>query len=123
MVIEADGKIVYPWQRIMNEKKEKQQIIVIEEEIKPLRSYIKSVTPTGNMTIAFTKPIILPPLRVDSLEKATNETNTTISGRRMSGQPFYSIQQAVSIKAESGFYEEGDDAIAIFYYNLTRLTE
>ena len=75
------------------------------------------------MTIAFTKPIILPPLRVDSLEKATNETNTTISGRRMSGQPFYSIQQAVSIKAESGFYEEGDDAIALFYYNLTRLTE
>lgn len=29
----------------------------------------------------------------------------------------------MSIRAESGYYEEGDDEIALFYYNLTRLTD
>ena len=124
VTVDADGNVVYPWQQVYQvRQRKKQEQIVIEEEIKPLEAYIESITPVGNMTIAFTKPIIIPPLLVE-VEENLPETNSTESNRDLQSSDYqFLIEQIVDIRVDSGFYEEKSDEISLFYYNLTRLSE
>ena len=123
VTVDADGKVVYPWQQVYQVRQRKnQEQIVIEEEIKPLEAYIQSITPAGNMTIAFTKPIIMPPLMIE-VDEVLPETNSTESNRDLQSDYQFLIEQIVDIRVDSGFYEENSDEISLFYYNLTRLSE
>ena len=79
--IDSDGKVYYPWQVVYKvNKRKKQKEIEIEEEIQPLKAYVKSISPSGNMTIAFTKQIIPPPLKVEIIEEKP-QANLTEANR------------------------------------------
>ena len=68
MTISEEGDVIYPWQTLSyNLKKEREQATPDEEiEIVPLKAFCTRLSPMGNLTITFNKPIILPPIRVDN---------------------------------------------------------
>jgi len=61
--IVIDGLTIYPWQQkyYFTPKSE-----VKGTEIVPLKASVYGITATGNLTIVFNKPIIVPPIRVDT---------------------------------------------------------
>ena len=93
IVILDDGKVVYPWQ-ISNssnkKKREQQKIEIIEEKPVPLKARIESISPTGFMTVAFTKEIIIPPLRIDKVELESSK-NSTEQERDLEAQNLFPI--------------------------------
>ena len=79
ITVGADGKIIYPWQKSASSKKRQKQKFEIEEiEIVPLKANVKSISPTGNLTIVFNKPIILPPIRVEKPVASNTTENRTL---------------------------------------------
>ena len=95
-----------------------------EEEIVPLKASVQSLSPTGNLTIAFNKPLILPPIRVDDYSQVTNSSATEARLLQEEVSSYkYDIKDVVDLKIESSFHTEDSSIIKIKDYNLTRLTE
>ena len=86
---------------------------------------MRSLSPTGNLTIAFNKPLILPPIRVDYFTQVTNSSAT--EARLLQEEEVrayqYDIKDVVDLKIESSFHVDDSSIIKIKDYNLTRLTE
>ena len=57
------------------------------------------VSPVGNLTIVFSKPILIPPIQVEFGDNST-------SGRQLAYQK-YEIQEVIDIYVESDFHESG----------------
>ena len=75
--VDDNGEITYPWQKkikLQRKEKNKFEIDDEEEEIVPLKASVQSLSPTGNLTIAFNKPLILPPIRVDNFTQVNNSS-------------------------------------------------
>ena len=72
------------------------------------------VSPVGNLTIVFSKPILIPPIQVDFVDNST-------SSRQLAHRE-YEIQEVIDIYVESDFHESESEAIGIEGYSLTRLT-
>lgn len=85
MTVGPDGEVVYPWQQVSKKKRQEELDFEIVEII-PLRALVKSISQTGNLTIEFNKPVILPPIRVDNL---TVEVNVTEASRALESKNQY----------------------------------
>ena len=72
---------------------------------------------TGILTMSFSKPIVVPPIRIDSNYK-TYQTNST---RMLKSK--YSIKEIVGFKVYSERYDEESEETSIKDYYLTRLNE
>ena len=70
------------------------------------------MSPTGNMTITFNKPIMMPPIKVK---------DTYAQKRQL--QRMFEIEEVLAIHVESDFYDSRSSEIEIEGYELTRLTE
>ena len=93
IVVLGNGKVVYPWQissSSSKKKREQQKIEIIEEEPDPLEARIESISPTGLLTVAFTKEIIIPPLKVDKVELESTK-NSTAQERDLEAQNLFPI--------------------------------
>ena len=80
----------------------------------PLKAKVYDFTPTGNLTITFNKPIIIPPVEVESEEETRRLTATAFQK--------YSIQDVMQLSVESSYHDQDDQEISIKDYRLTRLT-
>ena len=93
-----------------------------------LIAYAKTLSATGNLTISFNKPIIIPPILVDTVT-VTNTTRllTDVESEADedddSQEYYYHIKDVIELSVESSFYEEGSNDILISNYTLTRMTE
>ena len=72
------------------------------------------MSPYGNLTISFNKPIILPPVRVDPLKSRLLDDDEKLE---------YDIKEVIGFKVNSEFYDERSDETNIEDYYLTRLEE
>ena len=77
-----------------------------------LKALVTSISPTGNLTITFNKPIVVPPIRV-----------YPVSPKRRQMQRMFEIEEVLAIYIESDFYESDSEAIQVDGYQLTRMTE
>ncbi len=64
-------KKVNLWLENMMRKKPKK---VVEQALTALELSVYDLTSTGNLTLEFSKPIILPPIEIGKSKNATNET-------------------------------------------------
>lgn len=87
----------------------------------PLEASVLSLSPTGNLTIGFNKPIILPPIRVDNATQPQSINETRLLQADVVS-PQYEIQDIIDLSVESSFHEQESDSIRISHYNLTRMT-
>ena len=85
----------------------------------PLTAKIYEISQTGNLTIQFNKPIILPKIRTTS-EKIDTPNRLLLS--EQVDEFFYDIDDIVELKVESDFYSEEEQEIQIYNYTLTRMT-
>ena len=67
--------------------------------------------------MSFSKPIVVPPIRIDS-DYLTTLTNST---RILKNE--YSIKEIVEFKVDSELYDEDSEEVSIEDYYLTRLDE
>ena len=81
------------------------------------------LTSTGNLTITFNKPILLPNIQV-------LEANSTLNRKLQLDEPStmptdyeFNIKDVLDLKVESDFYGLESEQIQIFNYTLTRLIE
>ena len=72
------------------------------------------MSPYGNLTISFNKPIILPPVRIDPLK-----SRLLYDAEKLE----YDIKEVIGFKVNSEFYDERSDETNIEDYYLTRLEE
>ena len=75
------------------------------------------ISPYGNLTITFNKPIIVPQIRVDSDILSTYQR--LLANEKNKG---YDITEIIGFKVNSEFDDESDKT-NIDYFNLTRLDE
>ena len=73
------------------------------------------MTDQGKLTITFSKPVIMPNIRVES--ETNNETTRLLSGRE------YEIEEVLLVSVDSAFHEEGSSETKIEDYKLTKLTD
>ena len=69
----------------------------------PLRARIESLSKTGNLTITFNKPIILPPIQLQPIE-VDNESRILDSGENL-----ISLKEVVNLWVDSEFYDNTDE--------------
>ena len=65
---------------------------------KPLKAQVYDFTPTGNLTIFFNKPIILPPMEIHN-----------VTQRKLGESHLLKIEDVISIEVDSSFYEAEDE--------------
>ena len=75
------------------------------------------ISPYGNLTITFNKPIIVPQIRVDSDILSTYQR--LLANEKNKG---YDITEIIGFKVNSEFDDESDKT-NIDYFNLTRIDE
>ena len=83
-----------------------------------MKAKIYDFTPTGNLTITFNKPIILPPIEMISDQNRRLEENSTENAFQR-----YQIKDVLQLSVESSYHDQDDPEISIEDYRLTRLTE
>ena len=83
-----------------------------------MKAKINDFTTTGNLTISFNKPIILPPLEIIPDETRRLEEHSTAEAFQR-----YSIKDVLQLSVESSYHDQGEPEISIEDYRLTRLTE
>ena len=75
-----------------------------------------SLSATGNLTIIFSRPLILPPIEVRNV---TNHTERELSAKRRA----ISIKEVLNITVESDYYTPDDEKIIVKNYFATRISE
>lgn len=98
-----------------------------KDKIVPLQAAIYRISPTGNLTVVFNKPIIIPNIRIhdsknESLLRRTRDLAYNQDGEQKEIYA-YEIGEVVDIWVESDFFEQADQEIQISDYTLTRLAE
>ena len=89
-----NGRIIYPWQMTKYMiQSEKDLTGDRKEKIEPLSAKIYDISPTGNLTIEFSKPILIPPLIVT--EQSVGSHGTRILAEI--GISKYNIKEVVGI--------------------------
>ena len=112
--------------------------------MEPLRASVYDLSAAGNLTITFSRPIIVPPIRVhqtaDLKADASEQSQQTIPTDRKleergnvseeydsTGAAYddfsFEIDEVVDLKVESSFYDAGSDEIHVESYTLTALNE
>ena len=89
---------------------------VAQKEVVPLSSSAY-ISPYGNLTISFNKPIIVPQIRVDSDILSYNQR--VLANEKNKG---YDITEIIGFEVNSEFDDEIEKN-PIDYFNLTRLDE
>lgn len=94
ILVLPNGRIIYPWQMTKYLiQSEKDLTGDRKEKIEPLSAKIYDISPTGNLTIEFNKPILIPPLRVTEQSVASNGTRILAE----IGISKYNIKEVVDI--------------------------
>ena len=65
-----DGRVFYPWQMDYFTKADLAKDAIL------LKASILSISSTGNLTVVFNKPIIVPPIIIDPISEFTNVTES-----------------------------------------------
>lgn len=99
-----------------------------------MRAYVDDVSATGNLTVRFSKPIIVPPiLTKDQKLEQTNQTavDSSEAQRQLESledggkddEFYYEIEDIIGLRVQSDFFIDESDAIKISRFWLTRITE
>ena len=91
-------------------------------ELVPLIAYVYDISATGNLTIVFNKPILIPFITMTSGPNARRleDEDATIE---INSPYYYKIEDLIELKIESDFYTDESEEIGIKNYTLTRITE
>ena len=113
--------------------------------MEPLRASVYDLSAAGNLTITFSRPIIVPPIRVRQTADLIADTSATKEQSQQTLPPdrkleqqgndreeaptgaadeyTFEIDEVVDLKVESSFYDAGSDEIHVESYTLTALNE
>ena len=84
----------------------------MKKRVTQLNAYIYSITHTGNLTISFNKPIIVPNIQINrwnnqnkNLRRLDNDLGTSSTQQSLQ----FDIQEVIDVWVESDFYEASDE--------------
>ena len=89
--------------------------------IEPLEAKVQSLSRTGNLTITFNKPIILPPIEIIRESTDSKENDRRLDAVK-SADFKIPVKEIVDITIESEYYESENEELEIVDYDATRLT-
>ena len=96
---------------------------VIDKNVEPLQAYVYEVSPTGNLTITFNKPIIVPKIVIyENRTIGFGERMLISDEEELDIKDYWNIEDVIELWVESDYYSEEEEEIRIYDFTLTEIS-
>ena len=92
---------------------------VVERNVEPLRAFVYDISPTGNVTITFNKPIIVPKIVIyDNRTIGFGDRMLKTDSDGVNERNYWLIEDVIELWVESDYYLDEEDEIRIYDFTL-----
>ena len=95
------------------------ELPVVERNVKPLRAFVYDISQTGNLTITFNKPILVPKIVIyDNRTIGFGDRRLKTDSEGVDVRNYWNIEDVIELWVESDYYSEEEDEIRIYDFTL-----